>query len=208
MNNIRLYRRLRGGIWIKFFDKSENGGSEYWVRFYLTSDAMKYLQVHHHLKPIDIGVYENYISIELINLMIKVKDAMSYGNSSIGSLSDGYHTFDELYAHRNMLFAVLCNLCDEARWMKSWKSKRNSDGSVWAGWFVAGIGDGKVTYHMPMSMWDYVNVSEISVGKWDGHTSEQVLNRLPGLFKMGNHKLKIVSCDITDGTTPNKQGLP
>ena len=27
----------------------------------------------------------------------------------VGKLSDGYHTFDELYHHRAILFATICN---------------------------------------------------------------------------------------------------
>ena len=41
-----------------------------------------------------------------------------------GSTSDGYHTFDELYYHRTVLFAVICNTyCD-----KAWKSWLHADG--------------------------------------------------------------------------------
>ena len=34
-------------------------------------------------------------------------------------ISDGHHTFDELYRHRIVLFCALCNLLPEI----SWKSK-------------------------------------------------------------------------------------
>lgn len=36
-----------------------------------------------------------------------------------GNISDGSHTFEELYFHRMVLFATVCN----ANRLKSWKSK-------------------------------------------------------------------------------------
>lgn len=39
----------------------------------------------------------------------------------IGELSDGYHTFNELYHHRAILFSVICNTH-----IRNWHGKANS----------------------------------------------------------------------------------
>lgn len=104
-----------------------------------------------------------------------------------GKISDGYHTFAELYDHRCVLFAGLLNLAVAATDMDCWKSKTNNDGSVWEGWFVAGISD-KITYHLPMRLWDIVHVPEIEKGKFDGHSSMIALSRLAILVDSINKK--------------------
>lgn len=101
---------------------------------------------------------------------------------NIGDVSDGHHTFNELYAHRVALFAALCRCLSE----KSWKSKFHDDGTTFEGWFIAGIGteQGKmITYHAPLSAWDdFYGVTVLErAPEFDGHTSGDVLNRLKNL---------------------------
>ena len=71
-----------------------------------------------------------------------------------GKISDGYHTFNELYKHRICLFLALCECVHY--WV--WRSKKHSDGTPTPdGWFIAGIGEvaGKqITYHLPNEYWD------------------------------------------------------
>src|SRR6188472_1874918 len=72
-------------------------------------------------------------------------------------ISDGYHTFAELYEHRIVLYMALCRILDDTGLAQVWKSKKHADGSEWAGWFVLGINheDGQqITYHLPNSKWD------------------------------------------------------
>lgn len=100
----------------------------------------------------------------------------------INKNSDGYHTFDELYKHRHALFIALLNKYSQSTknvhtYRKYWKSKVNSDGSVWDGWFIAGIED-KITYHLPMKYWRKLKVYQAKIGLWDGHTSKDVVERL------------------------------
>lgn len=98
-----------------------------------------------------------------------------------GMVSDGYHTFDELYHHRCTLFATLLNLIAASNPDQDvWKSRKNRDGSEWEGWFVAGIGK-EITYHLPDPYWGIMEVKEIPAGKWDGHDSKDVLKRLVNL---------------------------
>ncbi len=104
-------------------------------------------------------------------------------------VSDGYHTFDELYDHRITLYIALCRIlrteCDHRG---VWRSKLHSDGSSFEGWFVLGIGKegekGKqITYHLPLSRWGETDFAETleKAPEWDGHTPEDVLKRLKAL---------------------------
>ena len=100
----------------------------------------------------------------------------------IGEVSDGYHTFNELYLHRNTLFAVLCNTYRS----DAWKSMRHADGSMYDDYFIAGIHTpaGMVTYHIELLHWDLFDVPELErAPEYDGHTSADVLERLPSLLQ-------------------------
>ena len=101
-------------------------------------------------------------------------------------ISDGYHTFGELYEHRIALFITLSNIlyedADIVDRLLPWKSKLHSDGTKLDGWFVAGIGTKKgsqITYHLPIKDWDKLRVVAYdNAPEWDGHTPEDVIERL------------------------------
>lgn len=98
-----------------------------------------------------------------------------------GLFSDGYHTFDELYAHRVRLFTCLMH----AHRNRAWWSLRHDDGTKMDGWILAGIDTpvGPATYHLPVTETPYLPEGiELDKGKpWDGHTADDVLERLPSL---------------------------
>jgi hypothetical protein len=110
--------------------------------------------------------------------------------SNTGSISDGYHTFDELYDHRITLFIALCAEVD-ARTSTGyvWRSKLHSDGSAIDGWFVMGIGTApgkQITYHLPLSRWDetdWLGTENERAPDFDGHSSADVLARLRGMYQ-------------------------
>jgi hypothetical protein len=92
----------------------------------------------------------------------------------IEKMSDGYHTFDDLYEQRLILSAALAKNNPHA-----WKSKRHEDGSVPfdGGWFIMGFDtdEGCYTYHYGLKDWDLFQCEELDKGKpWDGHTSKDV----------------------------------
>lgn len=92
-------------------------------------------------------------------------------------ISDGYHTFYELYDHRCRLFAWLMNLKSE----RAFKTRKHDDGSEHPGWFVGVIVSdyGDISYHLPMELWELVKVPEIErYSTFDGHDSDEVLERL------------------------------
>lgn len=98
-----------------------------------------------------------------------------------GKISDGYHTFDDLYNHRHHLFIALMVSNPSI----SWRSLCHEDGTMFSSdWFIAGINlpTGTISYHLPMSLWAMLNNQPIEIRKtapkWDGHTSDDVLARL------------------------------
>lgn len=106
----------------------------------------------------------------------------------MGQVSDGYHTFDELYEHRCLLFMMV--MCANPKW--SWVSKKHHDNSEWDGWFIAGFehpySDG-ITYHLPNKYWDMIPgdvVRRDKAPEWDGHTSEDVLDRIKYMISEHN----------------------
>jgi len=113
-----------------------------------------------------------------------------------GDLSDGYHSFNELYEFRKIYNAALFN-----EWMeysnytsedkpkynvhKSWK---HFDGELCfgGGWFivVAVLPTGQISNHYEAKDWDLFKIPETekALFEFDGHTSEDVLNRLKLIY--------------------------
>lgn len=115
-------------------------------------------------------------------------------------ISDGYHTFGELYEFRKAFNAALFNewanqlgFDDGVNYHhnivkydvhKSWK---HNDGELCFGgsWFivVAILPNGQISNHYEAKDWDLFNIPELEKAKYefDGHTSTDVLNRLKAL---------------------------
>lgn len=101
-------------------------------------------------------------------------DVIDATAADVEKMSDGYHTFDDLYEQRLILSAALAKNNPHA-----WKSKRHEDGSVpfGGGWFIMGFDtdEGCYTYHYELKDWDLFQCEELDKGKpWDGHTSKDV----------------------------------
>jgi hypothetical protein len=108
-------------------------------------------------------------------------------DNDLSHLSDGYHTFGELYEHRIALFIALCAWIREAGVGPiAWRSRVHHDGTMFDGWFISGIGKKageQITYHLPMAEWENCDfMLELErAPEWDGHTSADVVNRLRDL---------------------------
>jgi hypothetical protein len=98
------------------------------------------------------------------------------------NISDGYHTFGELYNHRIILYIALCKQLSKDNTYNVWRSEKHSDGSYYEGWFIMGVEYNglQISYHINMSYWEQTNFAKIlDLGlPWDGHTSEDVLKRI------------------------------
>ena len=104
------------------------------------------------------------------------------GVDDIEDVSDGFHTFNDLYEQRMILFAALVKAYKD----KAWKSHRHEDGELCfgGGWFIVGIDTpkGSYTYHYGDKYWDMFDCVELPVGKhWDGHTEKDAETRLMSL---------------------------
>ena len=101
------------------------------------------------------------------------------GVKEIDDLSDGFHTFRQLYYQRMMLFATIVKQNKD----KAWKSLRHEDGELCfgGGWFIVGIDtpEGSYTYHYEDNYFSLFDCEELEHGKhWDGHTEKDVTRLL------------------------------
>ena len=101
------------------------------------------------------------------------------GVKEIDDLSDGFHTFRQLYYQRMMLFATIVKQNKD----RAWKSLRHEDGELCfgGGWFIVGIDtpEGSYTYHYEDNYFSLFDCEELECGKhWDGHTEKDVTRLL------------------------------
>lgn len=100
-------------------------------------------------------------------------------------VSDGYHTFSELYDHRMILSSIILNLHPDI----SWKSKLHCDGTMFGDDnFIVGIDtpEGQYTYHYKSEFWDMFKVKELDrAPKYDGHKPSDI-TRLFSLLREEN----------------------
>lgn len=135
-------------------------------------------------------------------LKIPVEHKLIRAEGEALEVSDGYHTFDELYDHRITLYIMLCKQVQEYEYhgdirnhgekfnhQKVWRSKRHSDGELCFGTgtqYILGIGTIKgkqISYHIPIERWDEAEFAEErdKAPEWDGHTPADVITRLKSL---------------------------
>lgn len=121
-------------------------------------------------------------------------------------ISDGYHTFEELYEFRAVLNIALFKALVvgyKATWKlmhmdtsiagspgpwhnEVWRSKLHSDGTMFDGMFIFGVFSepGKqITFHYHLDKWNDCAFAETldKAPEWDGHTPADVLERLKAL---------------------------
>ena len=95
-----------------------------------------------------------------------------------GELSDGDHTFEELYNHRSLLFI---NLCLSMPHLACWKPDYEH-------WFCLYLSTphGQISYHVQGK---YLSLIEDKIAlkddvAFDGHSSDEVVQRL---YRMAEH---------------------
>jgi hypothetical protein len=106
-------------------------------------------------------------------------------------ISDGYHTFGELYDHRRALTAVLAANAASMPEPAAWRSKAHhpDDSPMFeGGYFIVGIelDSGTITYHYKLPHWDdFAAVPELEhAPKWDGATPDDTVTRLRAVADM------------------------
>ena len=101
-----------------------------------------------------------------------------------GEVSDGYHTFNELYEYRLLYNASMFNELAKHGMYDVHKSKRHSDGNYPfdnPDYFivVAELPTGQISNHYRMKEWDLFDIPEKEKSnEYDGHTPKDVAERL------------------------------
>lgn len=119
--------------------------------------------------------YDNPYTINVREILDDMEDK--------GNISDGYHTFNELYEYRLLYNASMFNELAKQRLYDVHKSKRHSDGEecFGGGWFIvqAQLPTGQISNHYKMKDWDLFQIPEKEKANiWDGHTPQDVAKRL------------------------------
>lgn len=114
-----------------------------------------------------------------------------------GETSDGYHTFNDLYAHRRALTAVLAAAAasDEDAWRS--KAHHPEDSPIFPGYFIVGIElpTGTITYHYALEFWDeFGAVAALEhAPKWDGASPEDTVSRCLELARLSAEEMAEVA---------------
>ena len=121
---------------------------------------------------------KTFYNVENINKIIQD----NIDENDIENISDGYHTFKELYEFRKLYNAAFFNELVKNNVCKVHKSKRHSDGKLCfdGGWFIvmAELPTGQISNHYELSDWDLFQCNEQEIAdEWDYHTPEDVIKK-------------------------------
>lgn len=143
--------------------------------------------------------------------MIVLIDTNKVSNSTseyetIGDVSDGYHTFDELYNFRMLYNAAFFNELAKNKKYNVHKSKRHSNGEACfgGGWFIvmATLPTGQISNHYELKDWDLFHCEEREFADtWDMHNSNMAAKRLKAFIRNGQRPDRI---PLAESSTPIK----
>ena len=88
-------------------------------------------------------------------------------------ISDGWHTFGELYHHRMILTSIIANQNKEF----AWKAKEHHDSTMFDDNFIIGFDtpEGQYSYHYHLDHWDLFDVKELKQApEYDGHMPSDI----------------------------------
>lgn len=107
----------------------------------------------------------------------------------VENVSDGYHTFKELYHYRMLFNALLFNEWAVHGKYNVQRSFKHSDGEpcFGGGWFivVADTPFGQISNHYEAKDWDmFAAVPQVDIPmEYDGHTPQEAAERMSRLLK-------------------------
>ncbi|MBW2559180.1 MAG: hypothetical protein JRD69_10185 [Deltaproteobacteria bacterium] len=107
-------------------------------------------------------------------------------NKITGETSDGYHTFNELYAIRLAYNVALFHEWYQQGIYSVHKSKKHGDGEPCfdGTYFVvmATLPSGQISNHYKLKYWNLFQIEEREQADvWDGHSAEDTIDRLHDL---------------------------
>jgi hypothetical protein len=127
-----------------------------------------------------------------MNLAVKkindqIEDYKKETGNSVDDISDGYHSFGDLYKHRTYLLALAMIHMPYA-----WKARVHEDGTMFDDMFVVGFPTpaGMVTYHCDNEFWNDFKVPVIPhAPHFDGYSDKDVLDREKAFLDSANTRL-------------------
>ena len=141
---------------------------------------MKYIDAERLKAEIEKGTPDKVVLLVYRDIILSLIDSLQQEETDMGEVSDGYHTFNELYYYRMLYNAAFFNLLPKER---VHKSKRHHDGEecFGGGWFIvmANLPTGQISNHYELKYWDLFKVPEKEIAdEWDGHTPQEAAERL------------------------------
>lgn len=131
--------------------------------------------------------------IQTYNEILSFINSLQQEQTDMGEVSDGYHTFNELYYYRMLYNAAFFNLLPK-EWVH--KSKRHHTGEecFGGGWFIvmANLPTGQISNHYELKDWDLFKVPEKEFAdEWDGHTPQEAAERLYKYLQQEWHEIDL-----------------
>ena len=189
----QFFKKRSPNIW-KYIKPNSVWGSEHYHQFLLQMwkdiydagfDGFTHTEFGNKILAIFNFHCIDKISIKPINKSITTKlNETANSENDMGEVSDGYHTFNELYYYRMLYNAAFFNLLSKNNAIKVLKSKLHSDGKPPfndTDMFIvqAELPTGQISNHYHMEHWDKFKVNEAKVADvWDGHTPQQAAERI------------------------------
>jgi len=112
----------------------------------------------------------------------------------VAKLSDGHHTFDELYEFRKVYNAMTANLLSKYTDFPIYKSWKHSDGEYCFGedkkWFIVEmhLPTGQVSNHYRAIEWDLFKIKEVEIPtiEYNGHKPKDTLITMSEFIKLND----------------------
>ncbi len=117
-------------------------------------------------------------------------EVMKLESNEKGLVSDGFHTFDELYDTRLALTVALFNEWTKQKKNNVHKSMNHNDGQPCfgpnSGWFIVSAQTplGLISFHYETKDWHLFKCEEVenALFEYDGHTTADVIRNLKELY--------------------------
>lgn len=139
-------------------------------------------EINERLMAVDLEKLGNFGShrVWAYNDVKDIIDSLQQEQTDMGEVSDGYHTFNELYYYRMLYNAAFFNLLPK-EWVHKSKKHHTGEECFGGGWFIvmANLPTGQVSNHYELKDWDLFQVPEKEFAdEWDGHTPQEASERL------------------------------
>lgn len=181
-----------------------------------SEDYARWLAWLEKQKPIELNQDDEKIRKAILNYFTKcwenckddvcgihVEDAIAWLEMQVepqdkGEISDGYHTFNELYNYRMLYNAGFFNLLPK-EWVHKSKKHHNGEECFGGGWFIvmANLPTGQISNHYELKDWDLFHIQEKEVAdEWDGHTPQEAAERLHKFLLEKQNEEKSVNWNV------------